>query len=592
MPSGVQTPQIEQPVYQPAQMAVPPQPQGQPSQVLPAQAGYVSKAGAGAFVANNILQGYLKGREVKQQRELAKAQNQLQGADYAYQTLAQNYNDMLRSGKQENDPEVQKAKQAASSAWQAKLQIMGQYATPADDKSHKKGAKQKVEGAFANIFGKSGVTPQMIPQAALQVLQNSPPPGLGLTPQDQEAMAQTKTAQAQAELAQASIPVAKAQAETAQMQLQDQKQQQRYDDILLKPSTAWTPEDKQFADQFKKREELKKPEDQQYADAVFQSINTGKPLDPVQRQFAYAHGILTAPQVIQYDDGLKHFVARMDPDGNIISKQQVGRVYHEDEVSNAVRMTEAMHKIRVRDMMQGGMDEATANRAALLEESKNPVLVDAMLRNAGSTMQQLAMNDKILRSLQAEAGKTGGTPQEKQKRLAEWSNFYVPSAENDDTGYFALRDPKPLKDGKYAGGLDATALKKEQDAFYRRYRAKAQELYPKLTSDEIDALVKQKVGGGDAGTIKDQPPAGPGFWSKVGDFLTRSDNNYPGRVQNAYPTLKPPPGANASTAVLGEQGPGMKLYTVQTDQGPQKVWLNDVGVQQIQQGGGDVQPAQ
>ena len=123
----------------------PQQPQAQPAQVLPTQAGYVPKAGAAVFVANSVLDGWLKGRQVRAENQLRKAQTQVQGADYAYKALSDNYNNLLRSGKGETDPEVQKAKQAAVAAWQAKLNVMQQYAMPQEPqkKTAKKGSKRE-----------------------------------------------------------------------------------------------------------------------------------------------------------------------------------------------------------------------------------------------------------------------------------------------------------------------------------------------------------------------------------------------------------------------------------------------------------------
>ncbi len=75
---AVQTPQLNVPVYQPKDMAQAPALETPTAQALPPQAGFVSKAGAASYVASNILNGWLKGREHAQQQALAKAQNQVQ----------------------------------------------------------------------------------------------------------------------------------------------------------------------------------------------------------------------------------------------------------------------------------------------------------------------------------------------------------------------------------------------------------------------------------------------------------------------------------------------------------------------------------
>jgi hypothetical protein len=585
MPSGIQTPQIEQPVYQPAQMAVPPQPQGQPSQVLPAQAGYVSKAGAGAFVANNILQGYLKGREVKQQRELAKAQNQMQGADYAYQTLAQNYNDMLRNGKQENDPEVQKAKQAASSAWQAKLQIMGQYATPTEDK--KKGAKQKVEGAFSNIFGKAGVTPQMIPQAALQVLQNSPPPGLGLTPQDRASMASAKASEAQAQLAgietkgaEANLPVVQAEAKQKEQAIADDMKftvlEQKDPNTRTPEENSWLAMQQRVTDAKTKLSDPKKA----LLDQVSRNLLDGKPLTEEQRDLAYASGLLQGPHSQITNKGLDQYVTTMSPDGKILSQVKVGREFHEDQAASFQRMetikknmeydgwaralgvpvTKDRDNQRVWQMVQVDMARKPEEMARLTD---NPIQQEA-------DMYTLT---KALRSLQSESSGPNVSPEQKKATLSKWSNFYTPPNENDKNGMFILRNPAALKDGKFAGGMDATALSKEHEAFINRLRAKIGEQNKNWGSAEIEDFLRRTTPAqaGQPGQLTPPPSAG---W-----FHKQSDSDA---------QMQPPPQGD----VFGENKPGTKLYTVQTDQGPKQAYLTPELLVQVQQSGATVTPAQ
>jgi hypothetical protein len=113
----VKTPQLDVQAYQPQDMQPPPAPEIKTNNPLPQSAGFVPKSGAAAFVASNILDGYMKGREHKQQVELQKAKQKIQGVDYTYKTMAENYNNLLRTGKPETDPEVQKAKQFAMQAW-------------------------------------------------------------------------------------------------------------------------------------------------------------------------------------------------------------------------------------------------------------------------------------------------------------------------------------------------------------------------------------------------------------------------------------------------------------------------------------------
>lgn len=204
----VKTPELEEPVYQPQQMAAPPMPTGQQAQPLPPQAGYVSKAGAGAYIANSVLQGWLKGREINAQRNLQKAQSEMgywdrtvrEKVNQANQARMMTYQlpATLPDGKP--NPDYLKAKAVAeraasdaSHAYQGSLAAQAKYMAPAPGGEKKKGGgkggeKGKEPSIWAKITGQ--MNPQMIPQAALTLAQQSAQqgqvPGMGPTPQEME----------------------------------------------------------------------------------------------------------------------------------------------------------------------------------------------------------------------------------------------------------------------------------------------------------------------------------------------------------------------------------------------------------------------
>jgi len=202
---AVKTPELEEPVYQQQQMAAPPMPTGQQAQPLPPQAGYVSKAGAGAYIANSVLQGWLKGREIATQRNLQKAQTELGSWDrmvrekvaQANQARQMTYQapPTLPDGKP--NPDYLKAKavadQAASDMTQAYngyLAAQKKYAMPEQKPKGKggkgAGAKEAMGNWFSQAFGKGATEAHIVPQMALAMAEKTGPPGYGPTPQEME----------------------------------------------------------------------------------------------------------------------------------------------------------------------------------------------------------------------------------------------------------------------------------------------------------------------------------------------------------------------------------------------------------------------
>ena len=591
----VQTPQLEEPVYQP-QMAAPPMPQGQQAQVLPAQAGFVSKAGAGAYIANNVLQGWLQGRKVKAERNLQRAQTKLAGADYAYQTVAQNYNSLLKQGKSEDDPEVQKAKQAAMSAWNAKLNVMQQYTMPAQPA--KKTAKQKVAGGFGQMFGKSGVTPELIAQTSLQVLKSSPPPGLGLSPQDQLAMTQQKEADVRL---------------GAEKLALDQEKRKDADDtkmqaIVAVPEDQRTPEQKQWLDGWQRIQHIKDPESQKFADAIMKKIEGGIALNDTERNYAYAQRMLEGPQIAFRTDakGTDQMLT-YSPDGKVLGTVPLGRHYEPDQVGPMMRLLKAQQHFFMNSFKQAGMSDQNAMQAAILEQTKNPQLVASLLGDSPLVReQQMSMVDKALRSVMAEAGGPGADPALKKKMIEEYSNFIVIPQQNDATGFYAFRDQ--LAPGKttgwlgkkttYADGMTPEDEAATQAALYNRVRAEIQKQNPKLTSLEIDRIlpewlktpaVQQTTQPGAQPMAAPPPaaPSGPGVLGTLGRMATFPGSALVGGIERLFQA--PPASANAAKpgtdGIWGEKKAGSEVYEIETDQGVQKGWMTAAEADQARQSG-------
>lgn len=139
--------------------------------------GYVKPAGAGAYVASQILTGWMAGRQEAQKRKLDQAKTSVVGAKTAYDITAQNYQNLVDQGLDPNDPEskqkLDSAKMAVSHAWTNYLDNAQKYSTPDEGgKPKKKGAKQTAHDMFM------GHDPQMFLDSSLNVLRQSGAPAL------------------------------------------------------------------------------------------------------------------------------------------------------------------------------------------------------------------------------------------------------------------------------------------------------------------------------------------------------------------------------------------------------------------------------
>jgi hypothetical protein len=520
---AVETPELQMPVFQPQQMAAPPQQPTQPSQTLPTSAGYVSKAAAGAYVANNLLQGWLRGREYAQQANISKAKQQLSGADYTYQTMAKNYNDLLRSGKAETDPSVQQAKDAASRAWQAKLNVMQQYATPEQQTGQKKTTGQRIKGGLSKTFGKGGLTPELIPQASLAVLRQSPPPGLGLTAEDK--LTQQRVEQSQLETKEAGLRV-----ENLQAQSDTRKEYTG----LLKAGENITPTQKMQRDIDERILGLS-TEEQQTARDVQRKILTGQMLTDGERQFAIGKKMIEGPQTAITEDGLKQYITRYDPNtGQVLSKTLIGKKFHESAAADAIAVLHAQQQGAFSMYKKAFPDKPDEEIWKLVSAdfTKNPYLTSELL---GDSPQQAAKDQFAVSNAIKSVMQEFGTGPEGQKGKAEFSNFVVPPKDNDQTGLYMfsgqVADPKSSgmlwwKKNLYAGDLSKEELVSKASAYRNRLAAQLQK--QRRTPSDINRMLQpfdqeiQSLRGGGAQMATSPSGAQPYRITAGGQSVTRN----------------------------------------------------------------------
>ena len=151
--------------------------------------GWVKPSGAGAYVASQILTGWMAGRHVAQQRKMDTAKQNVVGAKTTYDVVADSYKSLIDQGlgnsdKPEDKQKLEAAKTAASHAWDNYLNVAQKYSTP-DDDGQKKSKGKKFEKGVHDAF--MGQDPQFFLDSSLKVLRNTGAPVLSYgTSQDEK----------------------------------------------------------------------------------------------------------------------------------------------------------------------------------------------------------------------------------------------------------------------------------------------------------------------------------------------------------------------------------------------------------------------
>lgn len=646
----VQTPQLEEPVFgggiatqQSAAEATPAGPTGSTPQALPPGAGFVSKKGAGAYVANSIINGWLKGRQEASVHNMQNAQNELGTAKHAYDVIAQNYKNVAEQ-KGEDSPEAQKARQTAVAVWNQYNQTRAKYAFPEDQgkqgkqgsgkgggKSGGKGKGEQFKGALGHwagqMFGKSGVQPQMFAEMAIKQAQNNPE-GLDLDQQDRLGMEQMKQTKTATELGQEQL----ADVKTAR-KLREEKDadDEKMKAIVSKPAIDRTPADQQWLDGYERVQHINDPETQKYADTVMKKVEAGTQLSETERNFAYSQKLLQGPQSIQYQDGLNTFVAMQNPDGTITNRVKLGRVFHEDEAAVAARSQMMLHKLKVADFKRSGMSDKDAEQAATLEEARNPAMVAQFIgNNPIAEAKRTEALSKALKTVYANAGGLGADKATRDAAQAVMSNFI--SGDPKGAGSYLLFRNQVAgptgttgwwnKQNTYAGGLTQDKLASQQAALWDLVRQTLHEQNRTMTPMDLDAAMPEWLktpegqppagaqqggqSGGQATTgagnqpMAAPPPEGESLLGKVGDVLT-----FPARtaikagglgIDAAKYLMSKPPAATSEAPQKGKDGyygtktKDTREYRVKTADGWVKYHMTDDDAKKAKDNGFEIQP--
>lgn len=502
----VNTPQLQEATFdlgasqQQAAAATAPMASGATAQQLPQGAGFVHKSGAAAYVANSIIDGWLKGRQIAAVKNMQQAQNELGSMKNIYDDQAQRYKAAVMQGGETSNEAVQ-AKKDAVVAWNNYNQVRQKYVTPDSGKDGGKGKKSggdKFKGAMGNMFGKSGVTPHLFPQLALQATKDNPP-NLSLSPQELLDAQQYKQSQTATKLGEAQLDDT-----TLRVKMEKEKaaDDEKLKAIVSKPAIDRTPAEQQWVDGHERVQHINDPMQQQMADGILKKMQAGTALNEVERNFAYSQNLIKGPQSIQYQDGLNTYVAMQQPDGSITNRVKLGKVFHEDQAAVAARSQMLMHKLLVDEYKRSspGVSDADAEKAILIEEARNPqVMAQFIGDNPIEAAKRQQSISKALKTVWANAGGLGADTATRTAAQTVMSNF-ISGDPKGAASYLLFRNQVADPTGKsgwwnrqnqYAGGLTQDKLSAYQASLWNQVRQTMQEQNPGMTPTEIDLAMPE-----------------------------------------------------------------------------------------------------
>lgn len=244
-PAGVAPIEVQpyQPVAGPE--VTPPAPSPLPTRP-PEVNGAVKTSGAIATMADGILRGFMQGRAFGEARKVMRLKAQADNLQNSYNQDASLLYNMKAQGVDPNNAEYKRALSAVQGSWGALMTFYGQHIQP-EDTGKKKSRLKRVEGGIASAF--ESKDPMEVSRAWYQIAQKAGPPVLG-----QVAALDTPEAQAarkaRAESAQNAEAGEQVRGVVTQQQLSEAQQALRYSQITGKPEKDWTPDEKDFIEQY------------------------------------------------------------------------------------------------------------------------------------------------------------------------------------------------------------------------------------------------------------------------------------------------------------------------------------------------------
>lgn len=172
-------PQLDQQQQQPRKSA---QDQLAPQQ-LPPGAGFTGKGGQWAFYADNLLRGVMAGRQIREEKKIKAATQEVGGARNIYEAMADQYKTAIDNGVDQNSDQFKKLKQNTQSAWDNYINSASKYVSD-DAGTNGKKKKGKEDHPHAEFFKKAfGIeNPHLITEASLNTLKQTGPLAFQYTP--------------------------------------------------------------------------------------------------------------------------------------------------------------------------------------------------------------------------------------------------------------------------------------------------------------------------------------------------------------------------------------------------------------------------
>lgn len=476
----------------------------QQAQRMPPGAGFMPKGGQIAYIANNMLQGWMAGRHLKAERELNRAKNDVIQSRSIYDTLADTYQKNIEAGKSKDDPEMQKMGKAITAAWNNYVNTADKYTQPDEQAQGKKKRSlgAKIGGGVKKAF-MGNTEPEMFRSAAVNLLRQSGPPVL-----KQEPSAASK--------------LQNAQAQDAMDTLKDKKQ---WSDLVAIDPSKRTPEQETKLEGLERRL-FPQTTEQSVKDDILKSVMGGKQLTPEQKQLAESFGFLK-PDVVNTltwkdRDGSDYLIA-IGPDGKEVGRRKLGKGYippDQGDVAQKIFQNQIDAMVHEYKRAYGGdpridpekLDE-DAHRFALMTVAG----YKGLGTNPLEAQKSQFILDKAIKSVIGE---------DKTKK-AIYGNFVV-SPQDDPNGLFFYRtnvvDPQNPEvqrwwwfntPAKYYGGVGKDELPAYEKEFRIKLRTALRKQNPRLSDEQINELMPAPI-------FTDN---GPGAKALATDSTSKEDNS-------------------------------------------------------------------
>jgi hypothetical protein len=494
---------------------------------------YGGKTGGAAYLADNVLKGWLSGVKMGHERKAQQMSQEVSSAKTGLDLLGQAYNAAQESGDAKR---ITETKAALSEAWSDYLNKAEKYAMPEPTKGGKKSAASKVGGFLKEGFG-GGENPHLnIAHSTLDILRKTDPTQFyGRSKEQQD---EAKLRQQQSELFGVQLDEAK----------KAQSQKDTWEKIAQIPTEKLTPE------QVKQKEYLEytlfgKSKAEQQKDFLLEKAISGKlPATGPEHDLAIQLGVIrpdvTSTQLRTVDDGKGHpktQVVAFDQNGKLVGQPYdlPGKDYvPPDQAQIAQRTLDGQVRTLVNWSKKAHpeWDEKTRYQFAL------SAVTSGQSRSTDDWFMKNQEQDVMSRGLQAVLTKhqhysqSGGRTYDDignamQAFIGEADGRYswVPNLGPKETHWFG-------KDDTY-GGYTQSQLRDYENTIRTELRTELKKLNPKLDDAAIDRMMPQSMftksgqmapppgaGSGAAPQAMSTPPGAPGS-QKVTYTMTRPDGS-------------------------------------------------------------------